>query len=95
MWITRFVVEGERASKIAEVFAQIRERDETFDFEIREYKNGFVAAIVKSKDRNVAFKRGVWLRSKVEHLKDCGFEVLWDANRAGGRDRLPARSSTS
>ena len=87
MWITRFVVERERVGEVAEIFSQIRERDASFEFEIREYKNGFVAVIVISKDRNVAFKRGVWLKSRVEPLKDCGFEVLWDANRAGGRDR--------
>lgn len=59
--------EGELRKKLE----KIAEIDETFKFEI---KDGILE--VESEDKDKAYRRGVWLKSKIEELKNCGFEVI-------------------
>ncbi len=63
------VLKGEE-EKIRKKLERIASKDKTFRFEI---KNGILE--VKSETENQAYKRGTWLKYKVDELKNCGFEV--------------------
>lgn len=69
MFVTKIVLKGGE-KKLREKLENIRERDESFDFKI---ENGVLK--VKSKSKDQAYKRGIWLIKNVEELEKCGFEV--------------------
>lgn len=69
-YLTCFVLKGNE-EKIREKLEKIAEKDETFKFEI---KNGILR--VESSDRNIAHRRGLWLKHKIEELNKCGYEIM-------------------
>jgi len=69
-YLTLILLKGGE-EKVREKLEKIAEKDETFKFEI---KGGILKVI--SEDKDTAHKRGLWLKHKIEELKDCGYEVV-------------------
>lgn len=64
------MLKGE-VERVREKLERIASKDRTFRFEI---ENGILK--VRSRTKDQAYKRGVWLKYRVDELRDCGFEVV-------------------
>ncbi len=91
-WETRMLLKEGEVEPVAIVCSDIKVRDPTFDYKIEDKRGErlereqcpWIVLIILSPTKDLAMKRGVWFRSKVEPVKGKKFIVrIQDAVNEG------------
>jgi len=75
-YCTCFALTGEEnMDRLVEVLRDIAQRDPEFRWRFYRMDTGQLVLVVFSRNRNAAYRRGVWLRSRVKELEGKLFWV--------------------